>query len=107
MPEGATLVLGELIVRDMGARLIRMTPTIVIEERAKNWDPFIRQGLSWRSAEVADLAERLVKVDPNTVDLHRAFTPDAEEWITADGVHPTVTGQQQILRALVNHFQFD
>ncbi|ADB49695.1 alpha/beta hydrolase fold domain-containing protein [Conexibacter woesei] len=94
----------QLIAEDARARLIRMTPTPVRDDQSRAWEHFAVHGLSWRSADVAEVARELLRLDADAVDLHTALSgPGIENWLLPDGVHPTVAGQQQILRALVHH----
>lgn len=97
--------LGELISQDVGAHLVRMTPTTVIPSRVATWQPFRAKGITWHAEEVEDLALRLRGLDPSALDLHGLTAGRASgSLVGPDGVHPTLAGQQTILRALVAQF---
>jgi len=97
--------LRELIGTDVGARSTIMTPAPVVQERLLTWEPFVRQQISWRERDVAELAHELVDRIPGVLDLHGAFASgEVRALLTADGVHPTVLGQQLIVRRLVSSF---
>ncbi|MBA3019514.1 alpha/beta hydrolase fold domain-containing protein [Propionicimonas sp.] len=95
--------LTELISRDAAADLTRLTPTPVLGARAERWQPFIAEQISWRSADVAEVAQAVLSLDPTAVDLHSALEGSATELLLPDGVHPTLAGQKEILRTLVLH----
>jgi len=93
--------LAAVITGEAGARLIRMTPTPVIEERVSGWAPFAAEQISWRTNDIAEVAAVVLAVDPGAIDLHAALAPVAGDLLLPDGVHPNVHGQSRILRTLV------
>jgi len=84
------------------ARWMWMTPPPVIESRVAGhwfWTPM---ATSWKAADVQAIGETMRGLGDPVVDLRPAFAGDAgAELILDDGVHPTLQGQQAILRALV------
>lgn len=97
--------LRELIEKDVGARVVMMTPPPVLEDRLLAWSPFIRQQITWRSNEVEELAGEFTSRDSRVVNIHSAFSAkDTRALLTSDGVHPTVQGQKLIVRDLVSSF---
>jgi len=90
-----------LITGEAGARIVRLTPPPVIEERVNRWEPFAAEQISWRSADVAEIAQLIRALDPAAIDLYSAFGPHQGDLILADGVHPNMGGQSFILRTLI------
>lgn len=84
------------------ARWMWMTPPPVIESRITGhwfWTPMQTQ---WIAKDVAAIGETMQSLGDPVVDLRSAFAgPAGAELILDDGVHPTLQGQQAILRALV------
>jgi acetyl esterase len=95
--------LTDLITGDAEAELTRMTPTPVIGAWAERWQPFVTEQISWRSADVDEVAQAVLTFDPTAVDLHSALAGSASDLLLPDGVHPRLAGQSQILRTLVSH----
>jgi acetyl esterase len=95
--------LTDLVTKDADADLTRMTPPPVIGQRADQWEPFIAEQITWRSADVAEVAQALLQLDQTAVDPHAALESASAELLLPDGVHPTVAGQTEILRTLVTH----
>lgn len=84
------------------AKLIWLTPATVIEHAIPcDWWLAPHQ-LMWLNTEMATLAE-LVRQQPEpVVDLQRVFgVPANPRWLLADGLHPSLEGQKQIVRAVV------
>lgn len=83
-------------------RWIWMTPPPVIESRVTGhwfWTPM---ATSWNAADVKAIGDAMLGFAAPVVDLRPAFTgPAGMDLILDDGVHPTLQGQQAILRALV------
>lgn len=97
--------LRKLIKKDVGAQSVIMAPAPVLEERLLSWDPFVNQQISWRERDVAEFAHELIDRAPGVLDLHGAFAAgDVRALLTSDGVHPTVVGQQLIVRQFVSSF---
>ncbi|MFC8849163.1 MULTISPECIES: alpha/beta hydrolase fold domain-containing protein [unclassified Micromonospora] len=95
--------LGRVVAADVGARLVRMTPPPVVEDRAARWAHFRDQQITWRTADVREIADAVVGLDPQAVDVHRALgRAGADSLLLPDGVHPTTAGQSAIVRALVD-----
>lgn len=93
--------LASLITTEAQAKLVRMTPTPVVGDLAAVWEPFLAEQISWRSGDIAEIADVVREADRDAVDLHAAFAPDPARWLLPDGVHPTIAGQRVILRTLV------
>jgi lysophospholipase L1-like esterase len=97
------------MLRHMGemrttARWIWMTPTPVIESQiAEHW---MLGGfeLSWRNADLLAVREAVRGRPEPVVDLWDAFGhPPRPRFLLADGLHPSIEGQEAIVRALVRH----
>ncbi|MDL9947653.1 SGNH/GDSL hydrolase family protein [Gordonia sp. ABSL11-1] len=84
------------------ARWVWLTPVPVDEERAAA-NPGFRYGASsWRNTDVTALAKAIRDFDDSVVDLVDVFgVPAHPELQGPDGVHPSLTGQQRIVTALV------
>jgi acyl-CoA thioesterase I len=84
------------------ARWLWMTPPPVIASRVAGhwfWTPMQTQ---WTPADVLAIGDAMLGLGSPVVDLRPAFAgASAEELILDDGVHPTLRGQQIILRELV------
>ncbi len=88
--------------RHTDARWIWMTPVPVVEQRIPGhwfWTPM--QTL-WARRDVEAIGAAMLKLGNPVVDLRPAFAGErGAGLILDDGVHPTLQGQQQILRELV------
>jgi lysophospholipase L1-like esterase len=92
------------LVRGLGrARLILLTPPPIDEQRVRRHATFVERHVNWRSNEVVQVADIVRRQQCSVVDVHRAFVgPDLGSYLAADGVHPSVAGQQRILQVLVS-----
>jgi lysophospholipase L1-like esterase len=84
-----------------GAPITWITPPPICPERVVR-DPLLREAdLEWRLPEVA-VKRRLVRRQPGpVVDLWPAFgVPARPELMLADGLHPSLAGQVEIVRAI-------
>jgi acyl-CoA thioesterase I len=88
-----------------GAGLIWMTPTGYDIERAASYPPFQAQQIWLRDDDALALDRAVrdqVKDEDMMVDLKETFGRPAEPGLLqADGLHPTLAGQQAIARAFV------
>lgn len=79
-----------------------LTPVPVDEERVAAFGPFRYGRSSWRNDDIVGLADEIRELPDPVVDLVTAFGVPADPLLQgADGVHPTIEGQQAIMRALV------
>jgi acyl-CoA thioesterase-1 len=88
-----------------GARLIWMTPTAYDIQRAVSYPPFQAQQI-WLHDDDAHALDRvvrdLVRDQDMMVDLQETFgRPPEPGLLQADGLHPTLAGQQAIAKAFV------
>jgi acyl-CoA thioesterase-1 len=96
--------LADLITRDLNAQVTVITPPSVDQSRIDRF--FEDAPLTWRAADVAEVAEAVRKADPGAVDLHEATRArGGDDILEADGVHLTPTGQQFILTRIVDHLR--
>lgn len=93
--------LGALITGEAGARLVRMTPPPVFDELLSCWGPFLDEQISWRAADITEVAAVVRAQDPAAIDLHAVFTSCDTSVMLPDGVHPNLAGQTLILQTLV------
>ncbi|WP_154794619.1 SGNH/GDSL hydrolase family protein [Occultella kanbiaonis] len=85
------------------ARWVWLTPVPVDETRAGQHRPFQYGASSWRNSDITALADAMRSFDEPVVDLVRSFgVPARSDLQGADGVHPSLAGEQQIVRALVD-----
>ncbi len=84
------------------AQWIWLTPVPVDEERAAT-NPAFKYGAStWRNSDITVLADAIRAFDEPVVDLVDVFgIPAHPELQGPDGIHPSLTGQQAIVTALV------
>lgn len=84
------------------ARWVWLTPVPVDEERAAANPAFQYGASNWRNTDIAALAGDIRGFDDPVVDLVDVFgVPAHSELQGPDGVHPSLTGQQRIVTALV------
>jgi acyl-CoA thioesterase-1 len=93
------------LASSIGARLIWMTPTAYDIQRAVSYPPFQAQQI-WLQDDDAHALDRvvrdLVKDQDMMVDLQETFgRPPEPGLLQADGLHPTLAGQQAIAKAFV------
>jgi acetyl esterase len=93
--------LGALITGEAGARLVRMTPPPVYDELLSRWEPFLAEQISWRAADIAEVAAAVRAQDPGAIDVHAAFASRRTSVMLPDGVHPNVAGQKLILQTVI------
>ena len=86
------------------ARWVWMTPPTVIEKNiASHWFLGPMQ-LAWRNKDIAPVAAAVRRQAKDVVDIHKLFgNPPAPDWLLPDGLHPSLAGQQAIVKALVRH----
>jgi acyl-CoA thioesterase I len=80
-----------------------LTPVPVIEERVRAFPGFRYGAATWHNADIVALAAAMRRglADP-VVDLVAGFgVPAKDDLQGVDGVHPTLAGQQVILRSLL------
>lgn len=94
-------LLAELIAVDTDATHICLTPPPVIEADADAWEPFQQERITWREADVAEIADAVRAHDGTVVDVHARLRSAPEGWLLPDGVHPTLAGQRLILEAVL------
>lgn len=87
------------------ARWVWLTPPGFDESRADAYPYFQQAGLSWRNEEILVVGQMIRGLGTDVdlvVDVQSALgVPVQKDWIGPDGVHPTLTGQQKIVRELV------
>lgn len=84
------------------ARWAWLTPVPVDEVRLRAHVPFRYGASSWSNDDIVALADAIRGFDEPVVDLVSAFGVPADPDLQgADGVHPTLAGQQRITRALI------
>jgi lysophospholipase L1-like esterase len=84
------------------ARWVWMTPATVIEEKIpKHW--LLGEGqMMWRNKDLAAIAAVIRRQPEPVVDLQKVFgNPANPKLLMDDGLHPSITGQKEIVRALV------
>ncbi len=84
------------------ARWVWLTPVPVDEDRVAGYPGFRFGESSWRNSDITAFADAVRSFDDPVVDLVNAFgVPAHPELQGPDGVHPSLLGQQRILRVLV------
>ncbi|WP_454295318.1 SDR family NAD(P)-dependent oxidoreductase [Salana multivorans] len=84
------------------ARWTWLTPVPVDEERAATNPGFQYGASSWRNTDITALADAIRGFDEPVVDLVDVFgIPAHPDLQGPDGVHPSLTGQQAIVTAVV------
>ncbi len=91
----------ECVTGDLGADITLLTPPPGDQRRI---DSFFRDAaVGWRAAELDGVAALIRNVDPTCVDVNRSMGGAASTGLLeADGVHPTVEGQQRIARLVAD-----
>lgn len=84
------------------ARWVWMTPTPVIEAQiADHWYLGPRQ-MMWSNKDIKPIAEFVLGQPEPVIDLQALFgSPPNPAWLMDDGLHPSLAGQQAIVKALV------
>jgi len=90
----------DLIAGELGAAITAITPPAVDQDRIDAF--FASAPVRWHSADVAEVADIVLKVAPGALDLHAA-TRAGGALLESDGVHPTPAGQRLILTHVVDH----
>ncbi len=84
------------------AGLVLITPPPVIDERVRAHPPWAEANITWRASEIANVAEAVHRTGELVIDAHGALLQGATgAWVSDDGVHPSLAGQQRILHAMV------
>lgn len=84
------------------ARWVWLTPVPVDEERAAAHPGFQYGASSWRNTDIVALADAVRAFEDPVVDLVDVFgVPAHPDLQGPDGVHPSLTGQQRIVTAIV------
>lgn len=84
------------------SRWVWLTPVPVDEDRAAANPAFRFGASSWHNDDISALADAIRSWREPVVDLIEAFSvPAGPELQGEDGVHPTLRGQQEIVRSLV------
>lgn len=94
-------LLAELIAVETGATHVCLTPPPVVEADADAWEPFQQERITWREADVAEIADAVRAHDGTVVDVHARLRSAPEGWLLPDGVHPTLMGQRLILETVL------
>jgi acyl-CoA thioesterase-1 len=86
-------------------RFAWLTPPPFLPERVAQ-DPVARdRGISWTCADVARKAALVRSLPQGVIDLWPSFgDPPNGELLLADGLHPSLAGQQAILSAVLSRF---
>lgn len=80
-----------------------LTPVPVVEERVASFPGFVFGSSSWSNSDIVALANAMHEFTDPVVDLVSHFgVPASPHLQGADGVHPTLAGQQAIVRVLLN-----
>lgn len=87
------------------AKWIWITPPTIIEDKiVSHWFLGSLQ-LMWNNKDMKLLGEIIRKRQEPVVDLQKVFgDPASPELLLDDGLHPSLAGHQQIVKALVNSF---
>lgn len=84
------------------AQWLWLTPAPVDEDRVQAYKPFQFGSSSWRNTDIVALAEAIREFEEPVVNLVTEFgVPARPDLQGPDGIHPTLLGQQQIVRAVV------
>jgi lysophospholipase L1-like esterase len=95
----------EAFQRHSTAKIVLLTPTLVIEEVVNQNPAILEMRLRWDNHDIAAYAQtaqalaahyRLPCVDLTALPLDRAF-------YVADGLHPNALGHQELFTLIVNH----
>jgi acyl-CoA thioesterase I len=84
------------------AKWIWMTPTLLIEEKIADFPLFALGQVKFYNEDSARVAEVVLKQPDPAVNLWDLFgQPAHPELLILDGLHPSLKGNQRILRALI------
>lgn len=89
-------LLAELIATETDAEHVCLTPPPVVEADADAWAPFRDERITWREADVAEIADAVRAHPGRVVDVHARLRDAPAGWLLPDGVHPTLVGQRLI-----------
>ncbi|GAB7046748.1 SGNH/GDSL hydrolase family protein [Catenuloplanes indicus] len=90
----------DLITHQLGAAITVITPPAVDQDRIDAH--FATAPVGWTAEAVAEIAGVIRTIAPHAIDLHEATRCHAPPgFLEADGVHPTPTGHQLILRQIL------
>lgn len=94
--------LRQLAAAQSGAAWVWITPGTVDETRIAASPGFQQGQSSWRNADLLAIGDVIRGRPEPVVDLQSLFgNPPAPELLGPDGLHPSLTGQQAIARAVV------
>lgn len=86
------------------ARQIWIIPPFVVSERIAANPFFQRLQLTWNNEDLIALGDLLRRQSDSVLDLQALFgNPTSPDLMYPDGLHPSLAGQQAIVRALVKH----
>lgn len=86
------------------ARQIWIIPPLVVSERIAANPFFQRLQLTWNNEDLMALGDLLRRQSGSVLDLQALFgNPTSPDLMYPDGLHPSLAGQQAIVRALVKH----
>lgn len=94
-------LLADLIAAETEAVHVCLTPPPVVEADADVWEPFQQESITWREADVAEIADAVRAHDGIVVDVHTQLRGAPAGWLLPDGVHPTLVGQRLILESVL------
>lgn len=94
-------LLARLVDEELGARYVSMTPPPVVAADADAWAPFQEELITWREADIAEIADAVRMQGGVVADVHRVLSDDLTDMLLPDGVHPTLAGQRRILETLL------
>lgn len=84
------------------ARWAWLSPVPVDEERVASTPVFQYAAVSWHNTDITALADAIRAFDDPFIDLVDPFgVPARGDLQGPDGVHPSITGQKEIVRAVV------
>jgi lysophospholipase L1-like esterase len=86
------------------AHQIWITPPLIVPERVAANPFFQRLQLAWNNDDLIALGDLLRRQLDSVLDLQAIFgNPTPLDLMYSDGIHPSLAGQQAIVRALVKH----
>jgi len=86
----------DIVVGEFGATVRLITPPAVDQNRSTAF--FTDMPLRWHAETVAEVADVVRAIDPDSVDVHEAMLAHGLDGLMeADGVHPSLTGQRFLL----------
>lgn len=95
--------LAELAETETDARLVVLTPPPADGGRADEWTPFAAEKITWKTADVDELAAGLRRRFPDAlIDVHLALRDvPTTQWLLPDGIHPSLRGQMLIAETVL------